>query len=51
MVSMNMCVVDVDVLIMLCACVPQEAAEGRTAHSNVWNGANGMVSTYWKPCI
>jgi hypothetical protein len=21
-----------------------EAAEGRTAHNNVWNGANGMAS-------
>ncbi|CAB1339087.1 unnamed protein product, partial [Coregonus sp. 'balchen'] len=25
-------------------CVSVEAAEGRTAHNNVWNGANGMVS-------
>uniref|UniRef100_A0A673W1X5 Lymphocyte cytosolic protein 2 n=1 Tax=Salmo trutta TaxID=8032 RepID=A0A673W1X5_SALTR len=30
---------------------PQEAAEGRTAHNNVWNGANGMESNTWKPCF
>jgi hypothetical protein len=23
---------------------PVEAAEGRTAHNNIWNGVNGMVS-------
>ena len=28
-----------------------EAAEGRTAHNNVWNGADGMASTTWKPRI
>jgi hypothetical protein len=26
-----------------------EAAEGRTAHNNGWNGANGMASNTWKP--
>jgi hypothetical protein len=26
-----------------------EAAEGRTAHNNVRNGANGMESNTWKP--
>ena len=25
--------------------IPMEAAEGRTAHNNGWNGANGMVLT------
>jgi hypothetical protein len=28
-----------------------EAADGRTAHSNDWNGVNGMVSTTWKPYV
>ena len=28
---------------------PVEAAEGRTAHNNVWIGANGMASNTWKP--
>ena len=28
-----------------------EAAEGRTAHNNGWNGANGMASNTQKPCI
>ena len=27
----------------------QEAAEGRTVHSNGWNGANRMASNTWKP--
>jgi hypothetical protein len=26
-------------------------AEGRTAHNNGWNGANGMASNTWKPCV
>ena len=26
-------------------------AEGRTAHNNVWNGANGMASNTWFPCV
>jgi hypothetical protein len=26
----------------------QEAAKGRTAHNNGWNGANGMT---WKPFV
>lgn len=26
-----------------CGCAPQEAVEGRMAHNNDWNGANGMV--------
>ena len=30
---------------------PGEAAEGKTAHNNVWNGVNGMVSNTWKPCV
>jgi phage gp16-like protein len=25
-------------------CAPVEADEGRTAHNNGWNGANGMAS-------
>jgi hypothetical protein len=29
----------------------QEAAEGRTAHNNGWNGANGMASNTWKPFV
>jgi hypothetical protein len=29
-------------------CGPVEAAEGRTAHNNGWNGANGMASNTWK---
>ena len=29
----------------------QEAAEGRTAHNNVWNGVNGMASNTWKPQV
>ena len=29
----------------------QGAAEGRTAHNNVWNGVNGMVSDTWNPCV
>ena len=29
----------------------QEAAEGRTAHNNGWNGVNGMVSNTWKPYV
>jgi hypothetical protein len=28
---------------------PVEAAEGKMAHSNGWNGVNGMGSTTWKP--
>ena len=28
---------------------PVEAAEGRTAHNNIWNGVNGMVSNSWFP--
>ena len=32
-------------------CVPQEAAEWRTAHCNGWNGVNGMASNTWKPCV
>ena len=28
-----------------------EAAEGRTAHDNGWNGANGMASNTLKPCV
>ena len=28
---------------------PVEAAEGRTAHNNGWNGLNGMSSNTWKP--
>ena len=28
--------------------IPQEAAEGRTAHINGWNGLNGMASNTWK---
>ena len=31
--------------------LPVEAAEGRMAHNNVWNGVNGMASNTWKPCI
>lgn len=27
----------------------QEVAEGRTAHNNGMNGANGMASNTWKP--
>jgi hypothetical protein len=27
-----------------------EAAEGKTTHNNVWNGANGMESNTWKTC-
>ena len=30
---------------------PQEAAEGRTAHNNGWNGANGMASNTWKSYV
>jgi hypothetical protein len=26
---------------------PGEAAEWRTVHNNVWNGANGMASNTW----
>ena len=29
---------------------PVEAAEGRTAHNNVWNGAIGMALNTWKLC-
>ena len=29
----------------------QEAAEGRTAHNNGWNGVNGMISTTLKPRV
>ena len=30
---------------------PQYAAEGRMAHNNVCNGANGMASSTWKPFV
>jgi hypothetical protein len=30
---------------------PVEAAEGTTAHNNIQNGANGMASNTWKPCV
>ena len=29
----------------------QEAAEGRMAHNNGWNGVNGMVSNPQQPCV
>jgi hypothetical protein len=28
-----------------------EAAGGRMAQNNVWNGANGMVLNTCKPCV
>jgi hypothetical protein len=34
-----------------CVYVSQEAADGRTAHSNGRNGANGLTSNTWKPCL
>jgi hypothetical protein len=30
-----------------CEVHPVQAAEGRTAHNNGWNGANGMASNTW----
>jgi hypothetical protein len=32
-------------------CFAMEAAEGRMAHNNGWNGANGMASNTWKLCV
>jgi hypothetical protein len=29
----------------------QEAAGGRTAHNNGWNGTNGMASNTWKTFV
>ena len=57
---MNMCVsrfvytnsVRACVRVCLCihtVCVPQEAAEGGTAHNNGRNGVNGMSPNPWKP--
>ena len=34
-----------------CMCNSQEAAEGRTARNNGWNGVNGMASNTWKTCV
>ena len=31
----------------VCVCASQEAAEGRTGHIDVRNGANGMASNTW----
>jgi hypothetical protein len=33
------------------AFLPQEAAEGRTAHNNGWNRANGTASNTLEPCF
>ena len=33
----------------MCMSVSVEAAEGRTAHNDGWNRANGMASNTWKP--
>ena len=30
---------------------PVEDADGRTAHNNGRNRANGMESNTWKPCV
>jgi E3 ubiquitin-protein ligase NRDP1 len=34
----------------LCVLQSGEAAEGRTAHNNAWNGFNGMVTNMFFPC-
>lgn len=33
------------------SCYFQEAADRRMVHNNVWNGASGMASNTWKPCV